>query len=477
MGDEGDAISLLGILPDRYARRPAFTACFIALAIDMGSFALAIAVLSNTPSQPSSSIIIYHISNSLFDKKTASLSALTYLTLPAVILSSTLVSTDPSLLFFWSLTLLFFVKALTTQNNYWWYASGISAGLGMLSKYSMIIFLISAITYLATNKKYKKYLTSKQLWISLAIALAIFLPNIIWNINNGLVSFLHTKDNANLNQSLFHPKEMLEFLSAQFGVFGPILFTTLIIILSKYKDWLKKDNLRLLVIFILPLLTIITLISLLSRAHANWMAPIYISATILVVHYLIQKNKIAWVYASLALHLTLGAVFLNFPTLSQKLTLTITGKQTDLKSLTIKDPFKRLKGWQELGKEATKIYDLHQNTSVLTVSRETHAELLYYSQIPHSKIIKWQFGPTIKDHYELTANIKNSTTKDFVLITKLDNVNFITKHFTKTQKIRHYRNPSIPRFYKKIPRFPSKELSKDGRCFEVERWECYKYCC
>ena len=53
-GDDGEPDCFLAILPAKNASLPAITAYFIAVAIMLGSFAQAIAVLISTPSQPSS---------------------------------------------------------------------------------------------------------------------------------------------------------------------------------------------------------------------------------------------------------------------------------------------------------------------------------------------------------------------------------------------------------------------------------------
>ena len=60
------------------------------------------------------------------------------------------------------------------------------------------------------------------------IALLIYLPNLWWNWSHGFVSYLHLRDNAELSGRLLHPTAFLEFLGAQFGVFGPLFFATLI---------------------------------------------------------------------------------------------------------------------------------------------------------------------------------------------------------------------------------------------------------
>jgi hypothetical protein len=54
VGDDGEAVSLLGILPARKALRPDSTASFIASAIKIGFLACAIAVFIKIPSQPNS---------------------------------------------------------------------------------------------------------------------------------------------------------------------------------------------------------------------------------------------------------------------------------------------------------------------------------------------------------------------------------------------------------------------------------------
>ena len=58
VGDEAAPYTDLLILPDKKECLPATTEYFMALAISNGFLALAIAVLTNTPSQPNSSAIV-----------------------------------------------------------------------------------------------------------------------------------------------------------------------------------------------------------------------------------------------------------------------------------------------------------------------------------------------------------------------------------------------------------------------------------
>ena len=48
-----------------------------------------------------------------------------------------------------------------------------------------------------------------------------------WNATNGFVSYLHTRDNANVHDYGLHPQAFAEFAGSQFGGFGPVFLATL----------------------------------------------------------------------------------------------------------------------------------------------------------------------------------------------------------------------------------------------------------
>lgn len=65
--------------------------------------------------------------------------------MPAVSLSALIISTDPPLLLFWALALHAILRGVRPGGGLgWWAAAGLWAGLGLLSKYAMGYFLLSA---------------------------------------------------------------------------------------------------------------------------------------------------------------------------------------------------------------------------------------------------------------------------------------------------------------------------------------------
>jgi hypothetical protein len=365
--------------------------------------------------------------------------ALTYITLPAVSVSSMLVSTDCSLLMFWALTLLFFVKAIHNNRLRWWLLAGICGGLGMLSKYNMVLFFGSAFLYFALSKENRHYLKSWQFWLAGVLAMAIFLPNILWNMQNHMVSFEHTSENATASSATLtlHPGNMLEFIGAQFGVFGPILFAALLWIMGKFKTTFKNDKYRLLLLNVLPLLCVIIAVSLISRAHANWAAPVYVPATILVVAWLINHRQKTLVKISLYLHIFVAILLMTFPYIAKIPHVHFTGAKTQIEDghLYIKDPFKRLRGWSDLGEGVSMLLKAYPDTKLLTDARKIHSELLYYVHPHPFDAVKWNPTGKLGDHFDLTTDINNAGTKNFLYVTMSNDAAAVVPYFESIERV------------------------------------------
>ena len=74
-------------------------------------------------------------------------------------------------------------------------------------------------------------------------------------------------------------------------MFGPILFGALLVIV--WRCWRRGEwpgHVRLLLSFSLPIIAIVTAQAFISRAHANWAAPAYVAATVLVIAELLERQ-------------------------------------------------------------------------------------------------------------------------------------------------------------------------------------------
>jgi 4-amino-4-deoxy-L-arabinose transferase-like glycosyltransferase len=98
----------------------------------------------------------------------------------------------------WVLVAFFMVRLLTTDDPRYWLGIGAGIGLGMLTKYTMAFFVAGLIVSVPVTPA-RKYLKSKWLYLGAALALLIFLPNLIWQYQHDFIAFdylssIHARD-------------------------------------------------------------------------------------------------------------------------------------------------------------------------------------------------------------------------------------------------------------------------------------------
>lgn len=133
--------------------------------------------------------------------------------------------------FCWVLLAFMVVRLLTTENPRWWLGIGAAIGLGMMTKYTIAFFAAGLIVGLLATPN-RRYLRSRWLWLGALLALVIWSPNLIWQLQNGWISLrflssIHSRDiGAGLTSS---------FLFDQISFnFNPVMFFLVVVGLYYY---------------------------------------------------------------------------------------------------------------------------------------------------------------------------------------------------------------------------------------------------
>ena len=85
---------------------------------------------------------------------------------------------------FWTLALYLIVLITKTDEKKHWIALGITLGLGLLNKIS-VLWLSAGLVAGLLLTRHRQALLSRKAWIAAAIALGLFLPHILWQLANG----------------------------------------------------------------------------------------------------------------------------------------------------------------------------------------------------------------------------------------------------------------------------------------------------
>jgi hypothetical protein len=98
----------------------------------------------------------------------------------------------------WVLIAYFVIRMLKTDDPRWWLGIGAAIGLGLQTKYS-ICFFIAGILGGTLLTSARRYFLSGWFWGGVGIALLIFLPNFLWQVRHGFISYhflqhIHVRD-------------------------------------------------------------------------------------------------------------------------------------------------------------------------------------------------------------------------------------------------------------------------------------------
>lgn len=70
-----------------------------------------------------------------------------------------------------------------------WALAGLTAGLALLSKYHGVLLLLGILLFLVTTRDGRRWLLTPGPWLAAAIAVACFVPVLVWNAQNDWASF------------------------------------------------------------------------------------------------------------------------------------------------------------------------------------------------------------------------------------------------------------------------------------------------
>ncbi len=281
---------------------------------------------------------------------------------------------DSPFIFFWALSLYLFWHCqkdwpLRQSGLFVWILLGIAVGCGVLTKYTMAFFYLSAFLYLLTDRERRGILLGPGPWMALFVSLIVSSPIIIWNAEHNWVTFLHTAGQAHLQDGLrLRPDRFIEFILSQLGVITPVIMVFMIVALMKFRK--GEADRRFLFWFAAPTVLFFLLKSLQGKVQANWALPGYISAVVAMGIYVVQR----WPYYRKLIKLIFIA-----GTVMAFLVTAVAHYPGILKLPPKQDPSSRLRGWEPLGEEVSRLMRKMDKPLFIFSNRyQVTAELAFY---------------------------------------------------------------------------------------------------
>ena len=92
----------------------------------------------------------------------------------------------------WVLIAYFAIRLLKTEDPRWCLGIGLTVGVGLLTKYTIVFYVAGIVGGMLLGPA-RRFFRSKWFWVGIGVATLICLPNAVWQVRHGFISyhFLH----------------------------------------------------------------------------------------------------------------------------------------------------------------------------------------------------------------------------------------------------------------------------------------------
>lgn len=299
------------------------------------------------------------------NEKWALLVVVLALPMPLISAGSLLMTIDSPYTCCWGWALVLTCHALKSNSLWAWIAAGLVVGVGILAKYTMVLFLPSLGLFLLTSAEQRRLLARPGFWLLCGVAALSCIPILVWNAQHDWVTFKHVNRLAGFSQqpqySWLGP---LQYVGAQASVLLGFWFVCWAAAMTAHRPWREANaGLRFLWWMSAPMFLVFLGFSIQTKGgHPNWPVTAYLSGMVLAAGWLAGQLQTGSVFtrrvlsggviATSLLGIVVTVVMMQstwaYPVLTK---LAGEARATEPLPLRRLDPTCRLRGWKTLAAE------------------------------------------------------------------------------------------------------------------------------
>jgi hypothetical protein len=210
-------------------------------------------------------------------------------------------------LILWTLLFYLIVKYINTSRDSYLILIGITAGIALLNKYLIGLLLIIILVILPFTQ-YRKILKNKKFWYGILSGIVVFLPNMIWQIANGLPVINHM---AELQRTQLVNVDRSAFLIEQLIIPGAASILTIAGILYLF---INKNGWKFRFLGLVVISVILTLMLLHGKSYyTQGVFPFLIAAGAVSWENLLRKSWSRLLLVVLIIGLTIPILPIGIP--------------------------------------------------------------------------------------------------------------------------------------------------------------------
>jgi 4-amino-4-deoxy-L-arabinose transferase-like glycosyltransferase len=230
------------------------------------------------------------------------LAAVAFLIAPIYLRFGTFLNIPSLEVFFWSALAYTLILLVQKKDQRLWLLIGLIIGAGLLNKHTMLFGAFSLVLGLLLTP-HRKHLLGKWIWLGAGLALLLFLPNAIWQVQHGFPTLEFVQ---NLNKDVMSKVSIAEFVLGQVlylhPLSAPIWLLGLVHVFSKDGKDYRILGWMFVVVFVLLLA---------AKSKIYYLAPLFpllLAPGAVRIEQLIQRYRANWLKPTVFVALTGGAL-------------------------------------------------------------------------------------------------------------------------------------------------------------------------
>jgi 4-amino-4-deoxy-L-arabinose transferase-like glycosyltransferase len=294
------------------------------------------------------------------------------LTLPIIAAGSLLMTIDAPYTCCWGWGLVFVYRALFRASRWSWLGAGLCVALGILAKYTMILFVPMVGLFLLATPAERGRLLQPGFWVLTLVGALGGLPILYWNINNDWISFQHmtnshiqTKNDQAASIQWLGPLAYLGTQCALFLVYWFVAWACAMVAHNPRRE--QRPEYRYLWFMSVPMFVFFWVFSLKNGGgEPNWPITAYLSGMALASAWFIEQlsSPTPWVRRTTRILLPTTALLglaatmiIHWPTLVQPVLVSLAGAPRSDSPMPLRrlDPTCRLRGWRAMAAEVDRV--------------------------------------------------------------------------------------------------------------------------
>ena len=229
----------------------------------------------------------FRLSREIHDRLNGIQAILLMAILPVYFAAGWVMTPDAPLIACWAAALYYFYQALIHDRRMAWIGIGVSIGLGMLSKYTMVLLGPAALLFILIDHNSRKWIFRPEPYLAIIIAIVIFSPVIFWNAGHEWASFFYQSRDRVADQFEF---SLPYFILSIILIITPTGFISAVVILlyrktAIFENYVKSDDAThrtinrsysLLLSFTFLPVAVFLVLSLFRETKFHWTAPYWL---------------------------------------------------------------------------------------------------------------------------------------------------------------------------------------------------------